>query len=485
MKLVTADRRARFAVIPGVFLDPQGGGEAFVQVLDGATGESWYHRYDIAEFGADADRFTCGSAPTASPRTALSSTCRRCGARSASRPRWTRGRSRGAPRASWAGTPGCPRWSASTASCPSGTTSPARFTHAGADHVVRRRPRLPREGLGRGLPLGLRLDADQPLRRARDLPHGVGRPHPVGPLGVPRPHRRAHAPRRACTFATYTGAVTTRLEIDDDEVRWPLRSKQGPCSSSTADRPRGGLLHAPVRTEMHRRVEETLDAHDPRAPARPQRRASCSTTSAPAAASRSTATSTSSSPPTDPPPDDQRLAGGTSAASGRLAQAYARPAPPRRPLDQLGGTSCPFATHRPSDRATCRPAPGSSTLDSSNAGQFPVTFPRAPASPRATPAPRSSSPPRTPPVTPCRCPTASRQAGTPPTSLSVSAEVDARARRGRPARHHHDPPHRSTASSPASRRALRRGGRHRQGRLPRSATRSPASQDITVTATLL
>jgi hypothetical protein len=28
----------------------------------------------------------------------------------------------------------------------------------------------------------------------------------------------------------------------------------------TADRPRGGLLHAPVRTEMHRRVEETLDA---------------------------------------------------------------------------------------------------------------------------------------------------------------------------------------------------------------------------------
>ena len=51
-KLVSADRRARFAVIPGVFLDPQGDGEAFVQVLDGATGESWYHRYDLAEFGA-------------------------------------------------------------------------------------------------------------------------------------------------------------------------------------------------------------------------------------------------------------------------------------------------------------------------------------------------------------------------------------------------------------------------------------------------
>jgi hypothetical protein len=61
-------------------------------------------------------------------------------------------------------------------------------------------------------------------------------------------------------FATYTGASTTRLEIDDAEVRWHLRSKQGSVLELTADRPRGGLLHAPVRTEMHRRVEETLDA---------------------------------------------------------------------------------------------------------------------------------------------------------------------------------------------------------------------------------
>ena len=28
----------------------------------------------------------------------------------------------------------------------------------------------------------------------------------------------------------------------------------------SATRPRGGLLHAPLRTAMHRRVEETLDA---------------------------------------------------------------------------------------------------------------------------------------------------------------------------------------------------------------------------------
>ena len=44
VKLVAADRGARFAVIPGVFLAPDGTGEAFVQVLDGATGERVWKR---------------------------------------------------------------------------------------------------------------------------------------------------------------------------------------------------------------------------------------------------------------------------------------------------------------------------------------------------------------------------------------------------------------------------------------------------------
>ena len=80
--------------------------------------------------------------------------------------------------------------------------------------------------------------------------HSEFRGHIVGLLHRGELHR----------FATYTGAVTTRLEVDDDAVRWHLRSKQGSVLELTADRPRGGLLHAPVRTEMHRRVEETLDA---------------------------------------------------------------------------------------------------------------------------------------------------------------------------------------------------------------------------------
>ena len=61
VKLVSADRTARLAVIPGIFLGLQGEDgqhdEAFVQVLDGASGRSWYERYDAAEFHAEADRF--------------------------------------------------------------------------------------------------------------------------------------------------------------------------------------------------------------------------------------------------------------------------------------------------------------------------------------------------------------------------------------------------------------------------------------------
>ena len=73
----------------------------------------------------------------------------------------------GARPASWGGTPGCRRWSASTASSRSATTSPARLTHDGDDRVLRRRSRLPARRTGAPRSRRLRVDADQPLHRAR------------------------------------------------------------------------------------------------------------------------------------------------------------------------------------------------------------------------------------------------------------------------------------------------------------------------------
>ena len=58
VKLVSADRSHRLAVIPGVFLGLDGQtNEAFVQVLDGATGQSWYHRYETDQFDASDAEF--------------------------------------------------------------------------------------------------------------------------------------------------------------------------------------------------------------------------------------------------------------------------------------------------------------------------------------------------------------------------------------------------------------------------------------------
>ena len=61
-------------------------------------------------------------------------------------------------------------------------------------------------------------------------------------------------------FATYTSARTKTLTVDDDHVHWSLCSRSSLTLDITAEPRRGGLLHAPVRRQMHRRVEETLDA---------------------------------------------------------------------------------------------------------------------------------------------------------------------------------------------------------------------------------
>jgi len=67
VKLISGDRSARVAVIPGIFLGLEDSAgrhdEAFVQVLDGVTGRSWYERYDAADFHAASGRFDVAIGP--------------------------------------------------------------------------------------------------------------------------------------------------------------------------------------------------------------------------------------------------------------------------------------------------------------------------------------------------------------------------------------------------------------------------------------
>jgi hypothetical protein len=58
-------------------------------------------------------------------------------------------------------------------------------------------------------------------------------------------------------WATYNRSRTARLHITDTHVEWTLAGRRF-CLSLTAERIAGGLLKAPVRTEMHKRVDETM-----------------------------------------------------------------------------------------------------------------------------------------------------------------------------------------------------------------------------------
>lgn len=56
-KVVNASQNRAFAFIPGIALDKNGQGHAFIQVLDGIQETARYHRFDLADFEADSRVF--------------------------------------------------------------------------------------------------------------------------------------------------------------------------------------------------------------------------------------------------------------------------------------------------------------------------------------------------------------------------------------------------------------------------------------------
>lgn len=262
VKLVSADRRSRWAVIPGVFLGTDGGDEAFVQVLDGTSGKSWYQRYERSQFHADdntldvtvgPNRFTSRGVVLDVPDAGLRGEVHYTDPLDP----W--------PVTPWA--PGVMGWYAWVPfmECYHGVLS---FRHGLAGTLEQDGTALRFDG-GRGY---VEKDWGQAFPAAyvwmqtnhfaddttcltasiAMIPwlRGQFRGFIVGVRHRNELHR----------FATYTGARTTSLRIDDDRVEWSMRSRRGMTLDLVATRPRGGLLHAPIRTQMHRRVEETLDA---------------------------------------------------------------------------------------------------------------------------------------------------------------------------------------------------------------------------------
>jgi tocopherol cyclase len=267
IKLVSADRAQRWAVIPGVFRGIGADGatdEAFVQVLDGLTGRSWYHRFETDEFEASAHRFEVrvggnrfdasgvtldlpqlrGRIDYATPLEPYPVTLTRPGIMG------------------WYGlVPGM--------ECFHGIVS---FGHtlAGSLEVEGTTASFDEgrgyieKDWGKAFPAGYvwmasnHIEAtsgdgsDASLVASVAIIPWRGRAF-RGSIIAFRHGGRLH------TWATYNRSAERSLTIDDSHVRWSIEGPDGVLELE-AERVRGGLLHAPLRTAMHQRVEETLDA---------------------------------------------------------------------------------------------------------------------------------------------------------------------------------------------------------------------------------
>ncbi len=261
VKVVSADQKTRWAVIPGVFLGLDGGvNEAFIQLLDGSTGRSWYHKFDTSEFSASADEFdvTLGSNHFSSKGVKLDL------------PELRGSITFESPLDPWPVkplSPGIMGWFGAVPfmECFHGIVS---FGHDLAGDMSVEGKQVSFAGgrgyiekdWGRAFPSGyvwlhsnhIDSDPEASLIGSVAIIPWIGRPfrgYIVGLKHSGKLHR----------WTTYNGAKEIELTITDTHVQWQLSSKDGNLTLS-ADRVRGGLLHAPIRTEMHQRVDETLDA---------------------------------------------------------------------------------------------------------------------------------------------------------------------------------------------------------------------------------
>jgi tocopherol cyclase len=268
-KLVDTTGRHRYAIIPGVFLsdDPEQD-HAFVQVLDGATGCSTYHRYAADEFWAAEDTLDLRIGPNHFTTEYLSLQIR-------SPELEIDGDLHFSGLHPWPVTlrsPGIMGWYAWAPfmECYHGVVS--------LDHLI--------SGV-------LQVNVPTKVGLAVDLTGGRGyiekdwgRSFPSAWIWFQTNH--FDQPGTSLTasiaiipwlrgsfpgfivglwhneglyrFATYTGARTEALDITDEAVTWAISDRRHRLEMR-AIRAEGGLLQAPTTADMGRRIAETLNAN--------------------------------------------------------------------------------------------------------------------------------------------------------------------------------------------------------------------------------
>ncbi len=268
VKLISADLSQRWAVIPGIFKgigtgdsdERQADHEAFIQVLDGSTGRSWFYSFPSDEFYAAEDKFEIRIGKNEFTETGVKLDLPILSGDVAFTTEFK----------PWPVTfskPGIMGWYGLVPfmECFHGIVS---FGHSLKGRLtIENKPCSFDSGKGyietdwgKSFPAGYiwmqtnHFDFNQEtslIASAAIIPW-LGKSFRGFIIGL-------HHEGRLYSWTTYNSSKEIKLEITDQEITWELF---GPSGSLTirAERTRGGLLHAPLNKDMHRRVEETMDS---------------------------------------------------------------------------------------------------------------------------------------------------------------------------------------------------------------------------------
>ena len=260
-KIVSADKSQAWAVIPGIFRGLGGSSkdEAFVQVLDGKTGRSWYHVFDPLDFKASDTEFDVwvGENHFGSTGATLHLPQLQGEIKITSQLK---------PWPVTLSSPGIMGWYGLVPfmECFHGLVS-FHHTLEGELKVEGKTESFDggkgyiEKDWGKNFPSGYIWMHSNHIEENPEsslvasvaiIPWLTGefRGFIVGLHHNGRLHR----------FTTYNKSKEELLKVDDSHITWKLSGADGELELK-AERKRGGLLHAPLREAMHQRVEETLD----------------------------------------------------------------------------------------------------------------------------------------------------------------------------------------------------------------------------------
>lgn len=264
VKAVSFDQTSKLAIIPGIFKGLKGDSsrnEAFIQVLDGSTGRSWYHVFPSADFIASDSSFEVKIQGNIFDKTGFTLDLPNLRGRVDFKDELD-------PWPVTLSSPGIMGWYGLVPfmECFHGVVS---FGHSLSGSLEFEEKKLSFEAgrgyiekdWGRAFPEGyiwlhsnhIESDSEASLVGSVAIIPWIGkafRGYIVGLKHSGKLHK----------WTTYNSSKEIELSVTDSEVHWRLEGPDG-ILKIIAERKRGGLLHAPLREAMHQRVEESLDGN--------------------------------------------------------------------------------------------------------------------------------------------------------------------------------------------------------------------------------